>query len=161
MISLYYQHNQENMKKSNQENTGKAKKFIQIPKYPGGKEAFQKFIKEHLKYPEEAIKNKIEGTVFLAYHVDGLGNILDVSVEKGIGYGCDEEAVRVIRLLKYDKAKNRGLRVTATMRTRINFDLRMVQAQLTIQYQVGKKEEPKKETPKKPDGGGYGYTINY
>ena len=151
------------MKKSNPDNLHKPRKFIQIPKFPGGKAAFQQFIRENLKYPDKAVASRIEGTVYLAYQVDGLGNVLDVLVEKGIGYGCDEEAMRVIRLMKFEKAKNRGFRITATMRTRINFDLRMVQAPVTIQYQVtAKKEAPKKAEPEtKPQQGGYGYTISY
>lgn len=149
------------MRKPSQESSQKARKFIQIPKYPGGKAAFQQFIRENLRYPEDAVKNKIEGIVFLAYQVDGLGNVLEVVVEKGIGYGCDEEAVRVIELMKYEKVKNRGFRITATMRTRIRFEMKMIQQQLTLQYQVTAKKEKATQEQKKPESGNISYTINF
>lgn len=138
------------------------KKFIHLPQFPGGKAAFQEFIRTNLQYPKAAIENKIEGTVHVAYHVDGLGNVLDCVVTHGIGYGCDEEAVRIIMLMKYEKAKNRGLRVTATMRTRISFQLPK-QAEFQIEYSV--KEKPVKDSPVKPTkpatGESYEYTILY
>ncbi len=136
----------------------KEKKFIKLPKYPGGKPAFQEFIRKNLRYPREAAKNKIEGTVYVKYKVDGLGRVIDVKITKSLGYGCDEEAERVVRLLKYEKAKNRGLRVVATMRTRINFKL----PEIKVQYQYKKeKKTPEKTDNEKDTGTTYGYTITY
>ncbi|NCC73724.1 MAG: energy transducer TonB [Sphingobacteriia bacterium] len=137
----------------------KEKKFINLPKYPGGKTAFQEFIRKNLHYPAEALEQRIEGEVYLKYRVNGLGKVVDVRVIHGLGHGCDEEAIRVIWLLKYEKAKNRGLRVTATMRTKINFKLPPA-GSLTINYVT----KPKTSTPAKtetPKSGGqtYGYTI--
>jgi len=135
----------------------KEKKFIKLPKYPGGKAAFQDFIRKNLRYPKEALKNKIEGTVYVKYKVDGLGKVIDVTITKSVGYGCDEEAERVVRLLKYEKAKNRGFRVVATMRTRIRFKLPEVQ----VQYNYKKEKEPAKPGKPKETGESYGYTISY
>lgn len=101
----------------------KEKKFLKVPQYPGGKEAFSKFIRENLIYPPEAIAQRIEGFVYIKYHVSGLGDVVGAEAVNGIGYGCDEEAVRVVKLMKFDKAKNRGLRVISTMRTKIEFRL--------------------------------------
>ncbi len=139
----------------------KDKKFINIPKYPGGKEAFQEFIMKNLRYPKEALENRIEGAVFLKYRVNGLGKVVDVEVTHGIGHGCDEEAMRVLWLMKFEKAKNRGVRVTATMRTRINFNLPKA-ASVQMDY-VAKKAPDKKPSPKAPAKGGetYGYTIDF
>jgi TonB family protein len=139
----------------------KEKSFINLPKYPGGKKAFQEFIKNNLKYPKEAMENKIEGTVHLKYRVDGLGKVVDVEVIHGLGYGCDEEAMRVIWLLKYEKAKNRGVRVTATMRTRINFKPPR-EAPIEVQYKVTSKPT-KKATPPTPQKNSptYSYTIEF
>ena len=138
------------------------KKFINLPQYPGGKAAFQEYIRKNLRYPKQALDNKIEGTVHVTYHVDGLGNVLDCVVTKGVGFGCDEEAIRLIMTLSYEKAKNRGLRVTASMRTRINFKL-PVKAEFQIEYSV--KEKPTIKTPEKPvkpaSGESYEYTILY
>jgi len=136
-------------------------KFLKLPKFPGGKEAFQEFVKQNLKYPRQAFENKIEGTVYVMYRVDGLGNVIEVQVTKGIGFGCDEEAARVLKLMKFDKAKNRGLRITATMRTRINFKLPKAPE---IQFEYKTQTKPKTsgvEPQKKQSGESYQYTIFY
>ncbi len=139
------------------------KKFINLPKYPGGKPGFQEFIRKNLRYPPEAIENKIEGAVHVTYRVDGLGNVIEAEVTHGLGYGCDEEALRVIRLLKYEKAKNRGLRVTASMKTRINFKLPEA---IPVQFEYEVKPVPKPKSPvppAKPVSGNqsYDYTIEF
>lgn len=74
----------------------KKKTFIKKPHIDGGKEYLNKFIKENLKYPEQALENKIEGSVIIKYNVSDRGEVFDVAVEHGIGYGCDEEAVRLV-----------------------------------------------------------------
>jgi len=139
----------------------KEKKFIDLPEYPGGKKAFQEFIRTNLKYPKEAIEHKIEGAVHVKYRVDGLGRVIHAEATHGIGYGCDEEAVRVVKSLKYGKAKNRGVRVTASMRTKINFKLSEA-ATIEYSYVNTRKTEnkPDEKQPKK-DGNSYGYTISF
>ena len=101
------------------EKNKKGKKFVAAPEYPGGNAALKKFINGNLRYPEEALASQVEGVVHVSYTVTNDGNVEDVVVKKGIGYGCDEEAVRVISLLKYEPAHNRGFRVRSTLRTRI------------------------------------------
>jgi protein TonB len=136
-------------------------KFLKLPKFPGGKEAFQEFIKQNLKYPKAAFDNKTEGTVYLMYRVDGMGDVIEVQITKGIGFGCDEEAARVIKLMKYEKAKNRGLRVIATMRTRINFKLPKAPE---IQFEYKTETKPSNTATKKTDkpaGESYEYTITF
>lgn len=110
------------MKRSTSGNQQK-KTFLRIPTFPGGKEAYLQFIRDNIVYPEKAVLNKVEGSVYLVYTVNNLGEIADVEVTKGIGYGCDEEAVRLIRLMKYEPARNRGVKMKAEMKTRINFIL--------------------------------------
>jgi len=81
-------------------------------KYPGGDEALKKFIHENIKYPREAIKNKISGTVYVQFVVEKDGSISDVKVVRGIGGGCDEEAVRVIsKMPNWIPAKQKGIPV--------------------------------------------------
>jgi TonB family protein len=138
--------------------SGKEKRFIDMPEYPGGKTAFREFIQKHLQYPTKAIENKIEGKVYVRFRVDGNGRVVFAEVTHGIGHGCDEEALRVVNMLKYGKAKNRGLRVTATIRTQIAFKL-PVQTGITYSYTKKAKEEPPQ--PQAPAGTGYGYTINF
>lgn len=134
------------------------KKFIDLPEYPGGKKAFQEFIRKNLKYPKEALEKKIEGTVHVKYRVDGRGKVIETEVTHGLGYGCDEEAIRVVKLLKYGRAKNRGVRVTASMRTKINFKL---PKQAGIQYNYTKKQKPEEQPEEKKSGESYGYSISF
>lgn len=54
-----------------------------------------------IEYPEEALKNNVTGKVLIEYTIDTDGNVKDAIVAKGLGFGCDEEALRVIRLAKY------------------------------------------------------------
>jgi len=131
---------------------GKKKKFLKLPEYPGGKEAFKKYIKENLRYPEKALENKIEGTVYLEYRVSDTGKVYEVEIINGIGYGCDEEAVRLISNLKYGKTRNRGLRVTSKKKARIKFDLPKKKVSIKYNYKSSKKD--------KPDNNTITYTIN-
>ena len=95
--------------------TTKAKRdkdFLRKPKYEGGSKAFKAFIAENLQYPPEALEKKIQGDVHVKYDVDEEGNVLNCKVMRAIGGGCDEEAIRVVRMLKYIPARNRGTHVT-------------------------------------------------
>ncbi len=66
-----------------------------MPSFPGGQTAFDEYIKSNLKYPKEAKENGVEGRVILNFIVECDGSISDVLLQKGIGYGCDEEAIRL------------------------------------------------------------------
>jgi len=88
------------------------------PEFPGGMAAWSKFIQKNLRYPYAAQDNGTQGKVFLSFVIEKDGSISDVSVLKGIGYGCDEEAVRVIKKSPRWKAglqNNRAVRVRYTM----------------------------------------------
>lgn len=74
--------------------------FIVIESQPVPKEgmkAFYGYISENLKYPEEAKKMGIEGKVFVEFVVDKDGKLINIKSVKGIGAGCDEEAIRVLK----------------------------------------------------------------
>ena len=116
----------------------KPKHFLQTPQYPGGKTAMAKFINENLLYPEEAQQNKIEGTVEAEYFINGLGNITSVNILKGLGSGCDEEVKRVIKLLVFEKAVNRGMKSSTRKTLKINFKLPKKKKPL-IKYNLVKK----------------------
>ena len=68
----------------------------QEPTPKGGLNAFYHYIQENLKYPEEAKDMGVEGKVFLQFIVEPTGKLTEVQAVKGIGAGCDEEAVRVL-----------------------------------------------------------------
>ena len=101
----------------------KPESFIQKPVYAGGTKALNEFITANLRYPDDALKNKIAGSVYLKYDVDTNGIVHQASVIKGIGHGCDEEAIRLVKLLKYEKKLYRKLRVTFHSKIVIHFRL--------------------------------------
>lgn len=67
------------------------------PRYPGDKDACSRFLGENIRYPQEAKELSIQGKVFVTFVVENDGSITDVRVLRGIGGGCDEEAVRVVK----------------------------------------------------------------
>ncbi|GAB1418288.1 hypothetical protein MASR2M12_10530 [Bacteroidales bacterium] len=135
----------------------KPKRFINLPQYPGGKKAFVDFIVANLRYPEAAQQARIEGAVIVEYEIDSDGQAHPLRILKSIGYGCDEEAMRVVSLLRFSKPKNRGLRVSTTTKTAIHFRLA---PQTVIEYSI---KPPEKSQPapqeKKPEV--FGYTIEF
>lgn len=150
------------MKQKNSNNS-KKKTFLRIPTYPGGKEAYLKFINENIVYPEQAIASKIEGQVYVSYTVNNIGEIVDVEIIKGIGYGCDEEAIRVIRLMQYEPARNRGVKMKVEMKTRIQFklpvaDQRGLQGEMQINYTTSIPN--KANSPESKPQAVYSYSIN-
>ena len=70
-----------------------------MPEFPGGDEARVKFLKKNLIYPDSARKHGIQGTVFATFTVDTNGSVSNPKILRGIGYGCDEEAIRVLKLM--------------------------------------------------------------
>jgi len=78
----------------------KDEKFLIVESQPApkyGLNAFYHYIQENLKYPELAKKEGIQGKVFVEFVVDEKGRLTEIKAVKGIGAGCDEEAVRVLR----------------------------------------------------------------
>ena len=67
-----------------------------MPSFQGGQTAFDDYIKNNLKYPKQAMEIGLEGCVILNFIIECDGSISDVILLKGIGYGCDEEAIRLI-----------------------------------------------------------------
>jgi len=117
-----------------------------------------KFINENLKYPKEALENKVEGTVKLEYVIDGQGKIVKVKILKGIGFGCDDEAIRLVKSLVFEKAYNRGLNTRTKRSLQIHFKLPK-KTGVKMQYQlVSKKSETKQPTP--PKSRTYQITVN-
>ena len=129
------------------------KSFIRKPDYPGGKKALNEFVSSNLRYPEEALQRKVEGSVKVAYDVDVFGEVSNVKLLGGIGYGCDEEAVRIVKMLRFEKKKYRGLRVGFHNTILIHFRLpgkivapeQQQPSQINIQYHYIESKLPKGE----------------
>jgi protein TonB len=69
-----------------------------LPQPYGGEAAWAKFLQRNMRYPPQAIDAKAQGKVFLSFVVEKDGHISDIVVERGVGYGLDQEAVRVLKL---------------------------------------------------------------
>ena len=88
----------------------------QFPKPIGGMEAFYKHVNENIKYPRQAQTLSIEGRVFVQFVVGKDGELTDIEVIRGIGGGCDQEAIRVVQLApKWRAGKQRGKPVRVKM----------------------------------------------
>ena len=75
----------------------------------GGMQAFYKYVGEKIKYPAQARRMGIEGRVFVEFVINKDGSLSDVRSIKGIGAGCDEEAVRIIQSAPaWNPGKQRG-----------------------------------------------------
>ena len=96
----------------------------EMPKYPGGEQAMMKYVADNIKYPEEAKDKNIAGRVFVSFIVEKDGSIGEVKVMRGIGGGCDEEAVRVISAMpKWTPGKVKGEPVRVSYMMPLNFKL--------------------------------------
>ncbi len=109
-----------------EEEVAEAEVFViveQAPEYPGGEFKKQKFFKENLNYPEAARRIGFKGTVYVTFVIEKDGNIADVRVLRGIGAGCDEEALRVMRLMpKWKPGTQRGKPVRVRINQPITFN---------------------------------------
>lgn len=93
--------------------------------FPGGVNAWNKYLESNLKYPDEAISNGVEGRVFIQCIVEKNGKGTDIFVIKGIGAGCDEEALRLIKEMpRWIPAKKDGRIVRQKIVFNIHFSLR-------------------------------------
>lgn len=98
---------------------------VEEPASPkGGMQAFYKYVQEKMKYPAQARRMGVEGKVFVEFVVNRDGSIQDVKVVKGIGAGCDEEAVRVVASAPpWNPGKQRGKPVRSRFVVPITFKL--------------------------------------
>ena len=96
----------------------------QQPEFPGGEKARLKFVRDNTKYPQLARETGIQGTVYVSFVVEKNGSLTDVKVIRGIGGGCDEEAVRVVKAMpKWKPGSQRGNPVRVRFNMPIKFTL--------------------------------------
>ena len=90
----------------------------EMPSYPGGDQKMYEYLGKNIKYPQIARESSIQGRVFVNFVVEPDGSVSNVKVLRGIGGGCDEEAVRVVKSMpKWKAGKQRGkaVRVSYTL----------------------------------------------
>jgi len=95
-----------------------------MPSYPGGEKALFKYLGDNIKYPAMAKDAGITGKVFVNFVVNETGKITNVKILRGIGGGCDEEAMRVIKKMpSWNAGKQRGKAVKVSYNLPIKFTL--------------------------------------
>jgi periplasmic protein TonB len=96
----------------------------QNPEFAGGMNALLKFLQKNLHYPTPAVNANVGGKVYMQFVVGQDGNITKVDVLKGIGFGCDEEAQRVVKLMpKWSPGRQSGRAVAVKFTLPISFQL--------------------------------------
>lgn len=96
----------------------------EMPSFPGGDEPRIKFLRDNIVYPQMAKENNIQGTVYVSFVVNSNGKVIDVKLLRGIGGGCDEEAVRVVKLMPpWNPGKQNGKSVRVQFNMPIRFTL--------------------------------------
>ena len=102
--------------------------FLIVEQQPvpiGGMKAFYEYVRKNLKYPAQASRMGVEGRVYIDFVVEKNGSLSQIGILKGIGAGCDQEALRVMRAcpLKWKPGKQRGKPVRVRFRLPITFRL--------------------------------------
>ena len=100
MVINYDMGTQDTIKKSKAGSEEKLEPLLvveQMPNFPGGETELYKYLQKNIQYPASAKNSGITGTVYVRFIVDNKGKISNVTLLRGIGGGCDEEAIRVVK----------------------------------------------------------------
>lgn len=97
----------------------------EMPSFPGGEKELFKYLGKAVKYPQMAQDASISGVVYMTFVVDENGKVRDPKVQRGIGGGCDEEAIRVVKAMPtWEPGKQRGKPVRVQYNLPIRFTLK-------------------------------------
>lgn len=90
--------------------------------FPGGQEKMMKFIQDNKQMPAAAKEAGVTGRVIVDFIVEKDGSLSNIKVLRGIGKGCDEEAIRLIQSMpKWEPGENSGKVVRTSFMLPINF----------------------------------------
>ena len=98
----------------------------QMPELPegGGQPAIVRAIQKAVHYPSRALSNQIEGKVFVSFTVNPKGEVTDVQIVKGLGYGIDEETIRAIKTLpRFIPGKQNGREVSVSFTVPVTYKI--------------------------------------
>ncbi len=97
---------------------------VKLAEPEGGRRAYDKYLKNSLQYPQEALDNKVKGRVTIQFTVSTDGSLSEFSVFKGLGYGCDEEVIRLVKEgPKWSPTTEDNVAVESEVRVRVKFAL--------------------------------------
>ncbi|MFM7016370.1 MAG: TonB family protein [Bacteroidota bacterium] len=116
----------DNTKKGNDNSAFVFHGWVEVmPSFPGGETEMMKYLGRNLKYPERAKDAEAQGTVLISFIVDKEGNISNPTVKRAVGFGCEEEAIRVIQNMPaWTPGKMNGQKVNVEYVLPIRFTLR-------------------------------------
>ena len=96
-----------------------------MPSFPGGNTELMRYLNEQIIYPEDAIMNRIEGTVILRFVVSKTGDITQIELIRGVDPLLDNEAIRVVSgLPRWRPGKQEGVAVPVWFTLPVTFRLR-------------------------------------
>ena len=95
----------------------------QPPAFKGGMEALGRFLAQNLRYPADAQRARVQGRVFISFVINTDGSVDEVTVLKGLGFGTEDEALRVVKATsgRWQPGKQRGRTVRVKYNLPINF----------------------------------------
>jgi periplasmic protein TonB len=95
-----------------------------MPEFPGGDEGLMRYLQKNIKYPAKALVNNIQGVVMINFVVEKNGKITKAKVTKGIGGGCDEVALKVVKNMpKWKPGMQAGKAVPVYFDVPVNFKI--------------------------------------
>jgi protein TonB len=96
----------------------------EMPVFSGGEDEMYKYLAANIKYPQEARELGIQGKVYIEFVIEPDGSVSHVTVKRGIGSGCDEEAARVVSSMpKWNPGKQNGQAVRVLLTLPVKFVL--------------------------------------
>jgi TonB family protein len=101
----------------------KDKDFVKSPYFEGGRAAMDAYVRKELRYPKDALAHKVEGRVSIQYTIDYKGKVIEAHVISGIGHGCDEEALRIVRNLPFKVPEQGKIKSKYSRKLHIHFRL--------------------------------------
>lgn len=139
----------------------KDKHFIKQPWFEGGPKAMKQFIADNLRYPKEALAQRMEGTVSVRYDINHIGNVIDAKIiGHALGSGLEEEAIRLVKSMKFKVDTPRGMKVVYHNTIQIHFKLPQVVESTQVHFNYAPTVTPttNAEEEKKPVVS-YSYTV--
>ena len=95
-----------------------------MPEFPGGQAELMKYLSSNIRYPSIAMEENIQGRVIASFVVEIDGKISNIEIVRGLGGGCDEEVIRIIKNMpKWKPGKNRGETVRVKFALPVKFSL--------------------------------------
>ncbi|HRG07547.1 MAG TPA: energy transducer TonB, partial [Cyclobacteriaceae bacterium] len=95
---------------------------IKLAQPAGGLRAYDKYLKNSLRYPQQALENNVKGRVTVSFTVHTDGSVDEFNVLKGLGFGCDEEVIRLVKAgPRWSPTTQDGAPVESEIRVRVKF----------------------------------------